>query len=141
MDAEYVSGISRRGAVMMPTNRAKPCHIMYRILIFGPLLSSLAFSGVAIAGTHGTHQGEAVYAQTCIACHVSDGGGAMPGIPDLSEGSGPMSKPDEVLLKSILEGIESGTAPMPMPAKGGDGTLTEAKARMVLKYIRREFKN
>lgn len=114
---------------------------MCRILFFGPLLSLLTISGMATAETHGSHQGEAVYAQTCIACHGSDGGGAMPGIPDLTEGSGPMSKPDEVLLKSILEGIETGTAPMPMPAKGGDETLTEAKARSVLKYIRREFRN
>jgi len=112
-----------------------------RRIVMGLTIFTMSASNVAIAETHGVHQGEAVYAQSCIACHGSDGGGAMPGIPDLTAGNGPMSKPDDVLLKSILEGIETGEGPMPMPARGGDENLTEAKARLVLEYIRRTFRD
>ncbi len=103
-------------------------------------LATISASSIAAAETHADHQGEAVYAQSCLACHGPDGAGAMPGIPDLTEMNGPLSKSDKVLMKSILEGIETESTPIPMPAKGGDEHLTEAKARLVLEYIRREFR-
>lgn len=101
-------------------------------------LAVMTVSGAA-ANTHQGDRGAAVYGRSCIACHGIDGVGAMPGIPDLSDGDGPLSKSDEILLKSIVNGIESGTSPLPMPAKGGDENLTEAEARLVLDYIRRQF--
>jgi len=104
-------------------------------------LAAMAVSGVANADTHQRDRGAAVYARSCIACHSIDGAGAMPGIPDLTDQKGPLSKSDDVLLKSIINGIDSGSSPTPMPAKGGDENLTEAEARLVLDYIRREFGN
>ncbi len=83
--------------------------------------------------------GAAVYARSCIACHGVDGAGAMPGIPDLTDRQGPLAKPEDVLLRSILDGIASGASPTPMPPKGGDEGLTEAEARMVLNYMRHRF--
>jgi len=106
-----------------------------------PLLAATLFTGTASADRHGSDQGTAIYTRTCIACHGSDGAGAMPGIPDLTGKDGPMSKSDEVLLKSILDGIESESAPTPMPPMGGDEEMTRADARTVLKYIRNNFGN
>ncbi|NQV82665.1 MAG: c-type cytochrome [Rhodospirillales bacterium] len=96
----------------------------------------------AMAGSHDERSvGAAVYARSCIACHAIDGVGAMPGIPDLTDKKGALSKSDGVLLKGIINGINSGSSPIPMPAKGGDENLTEAEARLVLDYIRRKFGN
>jgi len=103
------------------------------------MLAAMTLSGVAAAGTHQPDRGAAVYARSCIACHGIDGAGAMPGIADLTDQNGPLSKSDDVLLKSIINGIDSGSSPTPMPAKGGDENLTEAEARLVLDYIRRGF--
>lgn len=83
--------------------------------------------------------GEAVYMRGCVTCHGDDGAGAMPGIPDLSGASGPLKKPDAELLSSIMNGFESGAAPMPMPSKGGDDALTTSEAQLVIDYMRRVF--
>ncbi|MDA1089573.1 MAG: cytochrome c [Proteobacteria bacterium] len=116
---------------------------MKNVLQIAYLIAALG-GGVsqALAGSHGERPvGAAVFARSCIACHGIDGAGAMPGIPDLTDQKGALSKSDKVLLKSIVNGIDSGSSPTPMPAKGGDETLTEAEARLVLDYIRREFGN
>jgi mono/diheme cytochrome c family protein len=63
----------------------------------------------------------------------------MPGIPDFTVAHGPLSKPDEALLESIVNGMPEGAGPTPMPPRGGDETLTDAEARLVLKYIQRAF--
>ncbi len=110
-----------------------------RAIGFAIAFVAMTVSGAAVASTHQGYRGADVYARSCIACHGADGAGAMPGIPDLSDGDGPLSKSDEVLLNSIVNGLESGTSPIPMPAMGGDETLTEAEARLVLDYIRRQF--
>jgi len=102
-------------------------------------LPALLLTGTASASTHGPNEGTAIYTRTCLACHGSDGAGTMPGIPDLTEKNGPMSKSDEVLLESILKGIETESAPTPMPPMGGEEEMTRSSARSVLEYIRREF--
>lgn len=83
--------------------------------------------------------GRGGYLKSCVACHGTDGAGAMPGVPDFTDSKGPLSKPDAVLLKSIMEGVEGSTAPTPMPPKGGDSEFTEKDARNVIKYIRSKF--
>lgn len=102
-------------------------------------LMVLIFGGPALASTHVFDQGKVIYAESCIACHGSDGAGTMPGIPDLSDKNGPLSKSDEVLLKSILEGVETSTTPTPMPAFVNSGKSTEEGARSVLYFIRHQF--
>ena len=103
------------------------------------LVTVLPLAGLATASSHGSQAGEEIFMRSCIACHGTDGAGAMPGIPDLSGRDGPLGKSDAALVKSILEGIASDRAPTPMPPKGGDDALTEADARMVLDYMRRRF--
>ena len=84
-------------------------------------------------------RGHAVYEAACLACHGADGAGALPGVPDLTEAGGVLSKPDDVLMENMMNGVQSPDSPMPMPAKGGDPSLTEADIRAVLRYMRAAF--
>ena len=83
--------------------------------------------------------GRDIYNRSCVACHGSDGAGAMPEVPDLTEPDGPLLKPDAVLLRSIVEGVDRPDSPLPMPPMGGDPELSEEGARQVLEFIRLEF--
>jgi len=75
----------------------------------------------------------------CVACHDEDGAGAMPGIPDLRGDDGPLKKSDTVLLSSIMKGLETEGSAMPMPPKGGDDSLSESEALMIIRYMRHVF--
>lgn len=84
-------------------------------------------------------RGQTVYNGTCIACHGGDGTGGLPGVPDLSGKTGPLSQDDAVLLRRMADGFQSPGSPMAMPAKGGNPTLTDADLSAVLKYMRNAF--
>jgi len=58
--------------------------------------------GAALAGSPGAAAGAKVYERACVACHGTDGVGAMPGIPDFCILGGPLDKPDNALLASII---------------------------------------
>lgn len=104
------------------------------------MLGALSTPSSGLAGAHASpHPGEAVYLRGCIACHGEDGAGAMPGLPDLTDKDGPLSKPAGELFKNIWNGVESGAFPEPMPPKGGDDDLTKPEIRQVLEYMRQEF--
>jgi len=92
-----------------------------------------------LPGLAAADRGEEVYNQTCVACHGSDGTGAMPGTPDFRAPDGVLSKPDAVLMDHILNGFQAPDSPMAMPAKGGNPGLSEADVRAVLAYLHREF--
>ena len=83
--------------------------------------------------------GKAVYSQTCIACHGSNGKGAIPGVRDLTDPDGSLAKSDEELIGSITDGFQSPGAAMTMPPKGGNPTLTANDISAVLSYLRAEF--
>lgn len=83
--------------------------------------------------------GEEIYFRVCATCHGEDGDGAMPGIPDLSGNSGPLSKPIETLVENVVKGIEHPDAPVSMPPFGGDDTLSRENLFEVLKYMQGEF--
>ena len=91
----------------------------------------------AIVGT-GT-SGKQTYEQTCISCHASDGSGEFPGVPDLTDGAGPLSKSDQVLITNITTGYQSPDSVMAMPPKGGNPNLSETDVTAVLQYIRDSF--
>ncbi len=86
-----------------------------------------------------TLAGEEVYNQTCVACHGANGNGTVPGAPDFSRKGGVLAKPDEVLLKNMLNGFQSSGSPIAMPAKGGNEDLTVKDLRKVLNYLRSRF--
>lgn len=94
---------------------------------------------VAEASTVASLPGDVVYAQTCVACHGVDGRGTVPGAPNFTSPSGPLSKPDDVLLQHMTNGFQSPNSPMAMPPMGGNPTLTEADMRAVLAYLRERF--
>lgn len=104
-------------------------------LVSVPAVSSAPVSaGPALSG-------QAVYQQTCVACHGADGKGSLPGTPDFTAAEGPLNKPDEVLIKHITEGFESPGAAMAMPANGGNAALTGADISNVLEYLRASFEH
>ena len=83
--------------------------------------------------------GKQIYDQTCIACHGEEGAGGMPGVPDFTVADGPLSKSDDTLAKSILNGFRSPGSPLAMPAKGGNPNLTDSDVDTVLGYLRERF--
>jgi mono/diheme cytochrome c family protein len=102
------------------------------------LILVVSASGWAFAdGT--ADAGKAVYSQTCIACHGANGKGAIPGVRDLTEPDGALTKLDEELIENISNGMQSPGSFMAMPAKGGNPALSEDDIRAVLEYIRAEF--
>ena len=94
---------------------------------------------VADDDTTAVSVGRVIYSQTCIACHGTNGKGAIPGVADLTKGDGALSKPDEALLNSITEGFQSPGSALAMPPRGGNPTLTEEDVEAVLAYLRAEF--
>ena len=110
--------------------------------IFNFSLLTIQLFPVSVSGAVSPiNQGQSIYARSCIACHGSDGVGAMPGIPDFTGKGSPLAKEDDVLINSILEGVETGTSPFPMPAMYREKGFEEQDAKSVLDYIRREFVN
>jgi len=75
---------------------------------------------------------EGIYAESCAVCHGDDGSGAMPGIPDLTDPDGHLSKSDTDLLRSIINGVDYPGLATPMPPS----ELDEDTAKAVLKYLR-----
>jgi len=83
--------------------------------------------------------GRDLYGQTCVACHGADGKGALPGIVSFRAADGPLQKSDAVLTRSVLDGVRSAGSPLVMPPKGGNPTLTEADAKLLIEFLRAEF--
>jgi cytochrome c5 len=94
----------------------------------------------ADAGTEASDvDGKAVFGQTCVACHGVDGKGAIPGAPDFTASTGPLSKPDGILLRHMIDGFKSPGSPMAMPPRGGNPSLSDDDLRAALAYIRANF--
>ncbi len=109
------------------------------IVAIAALMTPLVSMADGITPSAGVEAGKAVYSQTCFACHGNNGKGAIPGVSDLTKADGPLSKPDEVLIKSIADGVATPGAVLTMPAKGGNPALTEADIAAVLEYLRATF--
>lgn len=84
-------------------------------------------------------QGAQVYQETCVACHGENGRGALEGVPDFTDPRRRLAKPDEVLVRNMIEGFQSPGSPMPMPPKGGNPDLSDQDMVDVLAYMRRQF--
>lgn len=103
-----------------------------------PVQSSAVAAPVPLAAGNPARGGQ-VYQETCVACHGGNGKGSLPGVPDLTDPAGRMAKPDEVLLRNIIDGYQSPGSPMPMPPKGGNPSFTDQDMQDVLAYIRGGF--
>ncbi|MHB1233953.1 MAG: c-type cytochrome [Burkholderiales bacterium] len=103
---------------------------MHRTTIGSLFAITLAASAVVAA----EERGKALYNAALPACHSADGAGTMPGVPDLTDKAGGLAKPDTLLLRSLLDGVQWPGAAVAMPPKGGNATLTEADMQAVLAY-------
>ncbi len=84
---------------------------------------------------------EALYNQTCVACHGANGKGALPGVLDLTSDRGPLARmSDEDLIGSILNGIQTPGSAMAMPAKGGNPVLSDEDAARLVRFMRERFR-
>ena len=83
--------------------------------------------------------GAQLYVQSCLACHGSDGVGVMPGVRDLTDPGGPLSKADDALFRSIRDGVQSMEGAMAMPARGGNPALRDSDIYLLIDYLRRNF--
>jgi cytochrome c5 len=97
------------------------------LLVSFPLFSAYALTG------------EAIYKQTCIACHGANGQGSVPGAANFTDSKGVLSKSDTVLLEHIIKGYQSPGSPMAMPPRGGNPKLTDDDLKKTLAYIRQKF--
>lgn len=104
-------------------------------------LAPAVWAGGANAVTaHGNAAaGAAVFNDTCVACHGSDGRGIMPGMPNFTNPKGVLSLPTKVLEQRITDGFSGGNAPMAMPPKGNNPKLTQSDIRNVIAYLRSHF--
>ncbi len=83
--------------------------------------------------------GSAVFAQTCIACHGSNGKGTVPGAPDFTRSDGPLSQSDETIFQHVKLGFKSPGSAMAMPPKGGNMSLTDNDIKAVIAFLRETF--
>ena len=83
--------------------------------------------------------GRRIYESTCVACHGADGEGTLPGVPDFTDPSGRLSKPDGELIEAMVNGVQGPDSPLAMPPKGGNPALTRDDLERVLHYMREEF--
>ncbi len=98
-----------------------------------------AAATAAVAPATQQRSAREVYDRVCVACHGQRGRGTIPGAPDFSAGDGPLSKSDAELQQSILVGLRRAGAPLAMPPKGGDPSLTPAEAEGLVEFLRTEF--
>jgi len=103
-----------------------------------PMPSGLPAAPVVMAAGDPV-RGAQVYQETCVACHGENGKGALEGVPDFTDPRGRLAKPDEVLVRNMIEGFQSPGSPMPMPPKGGNPDLSDQHMVDVLPYMRRQF--
>jgi len=100
----------------------------------------LVFKGNTQSGSEASNlSGSEVYAQTCIACHGSNGKGTVPGAPNFTDPQGVLSQSDELLFSRVKNGFKSPGSAMAMPPKGGNNKLNDADIRAVIEYMKKSY--
>ncbi len=83
-------------------------------------------------------QGKVIFEKHCAACHGLDGRGKIPGIPDLNERRGILSKNWNLTFERIRDGFQEPGSTMAMPARGG-ADLSDSELWDALAYINVAF--
>jgi mono/diheme cytochrome c family protein len=105
------------------------------------LLAPTAWAAGAGTAKANAAAGAQVFNQTCVACHGDDGKGIMPGMPDFTQAGGVLSLPTKTLEQRITDGYSDGNAPMAMPPKGNNSSLSQADILNVIAYLRSTFQH
>lgn len=113
---------------------ARTCFLVF-------IAASLGFAVVVpkVGAAGDAEKGQAIYSQSCVACHGADGKGVVPGAPEFSAKDGVLKSADSVLIDRITNGYQSKGSPMAMPPKGGNASLTAQDISDALTYIRKRF--
>jgi len=83
--------------------------------------------------------GEQLFIQNCMVCHADDGGGAMPGVSDLTESHSWSTLPESQLLGRLKAGVLKPESSVSMPPKGGNSELTDDDLIKIIKFMKSEF--
>lgn len=86
-----------------------------------------------IATAGGDDAGKATYDSICVACH----GSGIPGIPQLGDAAAwapRIAQGNDVLYEHAIAGY-TGASGMPMPAKGGNPSLSDDAVKAAVDYI------
>lgn len=118
-----------------------------RNLLVGAFLAAAFVSAAAVPQasadcssiTGDWQAGRRVYQSTCIACQGRDGRGAVAGAPDFTKNGGVLAKPHQVMVDHIKNGFREPGAPMAMPPKGGNASLTDQDLDNVHAYLHHQF--
>jgi mono/diheme cytochrome c family protein len=84
-------------------------------------------------------KGDKIFHETCVACHGEDGKGAIPGAPDFTKKGGVLSQPHKVIAEHIKNGFQAPGAPMAMPPRGGNPSLSDQDIKDVHAYLHHRF--
>lgn len=86
-----------------------------------------------LAATGGDDAGKATYDSICVACH----GSGIPGIPQLGDAAAwapRIEQGNDTLYEHAISGY-TGASGMPMPAKGGNPSLSDDAVKAAVDYI------
>ncbi|MDD9817479.1 MAG: c-type cytochrome [Gammaproteobacteria bacterium] len=90
--------------------------------------------GDAQEAATGGSVGMNIYNRLCLSCH----GTGIPGSPQLGDReawASRMARGIEVLYKNAINGYQGEGSIMPMPARGGDATLSDEEVKAAVDYI------
>lgn len=102
--------------------------------------STTAGSTASTSGLSGAARGEEIFNSTCIACHGIGGVGVEGLGKALTTSTFVAELTDDELVEFLIVGRADtdplNTTGMPMPARGGNASLTDADLRDVVAYLR-----
>lgn len=86
-----------------------------------------------MAAAEEEHVGKTAYGSICVACH----GSGIPGIPQLGDAAAwapRIAQGNDILYERAINGY-TGSSGMPMPAKGGNPSLSDDDVKAAVDYI------